>query len=93
VDKADHNLAILTTTIDLIYQSSPESDSEGGGEVNMVENGEEPTEKIVEEIHERLKKKLLVQLIWPGRQKEKKDTASCKMTQVHQKMSLGMTLP
>jgi hypothetical protein len=35
---------------DPIYQSSPESDSEGGGEVYMVGNGEELPDKTVEKI-------------------------------------------
>jgi hypothetical protein len=35
-DKADHTLAILVATIDPTYQSSLESNSEGGGEVYMV---------------------------------------------------------
>jgi K+/H+ antiporter YhaU regulatory subunit KhtT len=35
-DKADHTLAVLVATTDLIYQPSPESDFESGGEVYMV---------------------------------------------------------
>jgi hypothetical protein len=49
-DKADHTPAFSVATTDPIYQSSPESDSEGGGEVYMVGNGEEPPEKTIEEI-------------------------------------------
>jgi hypothetical protein len=49
-DKADHTLAIPVATTDPIYQSSPESDSEGSGEVYMVGNGVELPEKTVEEI-------------------------------------------
>jgi hypothetical protein len=49
-DKADNTLAVPVATTDPIYQSSPKSDSEGGGEVYMVGNGEEPQEKTVEEI-------------------------------------------
>jgi hypothetical protein len=49
-DKADHTLAVLVATIDPIYQSSLESDSEGGGEVYMVGNREELSEKTVKEI-------------------------------------------
>jgi hypothetical protein len=37
-------------TTNPIYQSPPESDSESGGEVYMVENGEELSDKTVEEI-------------------------------------------
>jgi hypothetical protein len=49
-DNADHTLAFLAATIDPIYQSSPESDSEGGGEVYMVGNREELSDNMVEEI-------------------------------------------
>jgi hypothetical protein len=49
-DKADHTLAILAAITDPIYQSSPESDSKGGREVYMVGNGEELSEKTIEEI-------------------------------------------
>jgi hypothetical protein len=50
VDKADHILAIPVATTDPIYQSLPKSNSEGGGEVYKVGNGEEPPKKTVEEI-------------------------------------------
>jgi hypothetical protein len=40
----------LIATIDPIYQSSPELDSEGGKEVYMVGNREEILEKTTEEI-------------------------------------------
>jgi hypothetical protein len=40
-DKADHTLAILAATTDPIYQSSPESNSKGSGEVYMGGNREE----------------------------------------------------
>jgi hypothetical protein len=43
-------MAALAATTDPIYQSSPESDSKGGGEVYMVGNGEELLEKTVEEV-------------------------------------------
>jgi hypothetical protein len=49
-DKADHILAISATTTNPIYQSSPESDSEGGREVYIVGNREELLEKTTEEI-------------------------------------------
>jgi hypothetical protein len=49
-DKADHILAVSVATTDPIYQSSPESDSEGDREVYMVGNGEEFLEKTTEEI-------------------------------------------
>jgi hypothetical protein len=49
-DKADHTLAVPTTVTDPIYQSSTESESEGGREVYMVENEEELLDKTVEEI-------------------------------------------
>jgi hypothetical protein len=50
VDKADHTRAVSAATIDPIYQSSLEFDSEGGGEIYMVGNREDPLEKAVEEI-------------------------------------------
>jgi hypothetical protein len=40
-DKADHILAVSATTTDPTQQSSPESDCEGGREVNMVRNRED----------------------------------------------------
>jgi hypothetical protein len=43
-------MAALAATTDPINQSSPESDSKGGGEVYMVGNGEELPEKTVEEV-------------------------------------------
>jgi hypothetical protein len=49
-DKADHILAILAATTDPIYQLSPKSNFEGGSEVYMVGNGEEPPKKTTEEI-------------------------------------------
>jgi hypothetical protein len=49
-DKADYTLAVPTATTDPIYQSSPESNSEGGGEVYMVGNREELQDKTIEEI-------------------------------------------
>jgi hypothetical protein len=49
-DKVDHTMAVLVATTDPIYQTSQESDSEGGGKVNMVGNREELPEKKVEEI-------------------------------------------
>jgi hypothetical protein len=49
-DKVDHTLADSTTIIDPIYQSSPESESEGNREVYMVGQGEEPPEMTIEEI-------------------------------------------
>jgi hypothetical protein len=49
-DRVDRTLAISATTTDSIYQSSPESDSKGGGEVYLVGNREGPKEKIVEEV-------------------------------------------
>jgi hypothetical protein len=48
--KADHTLAILITITDPIYQMPPKSDSEGDREVFMEGEGEQPTEKTIEEI-------------------------------------------
>jgi hypothetical protein len=45
-----HNLAVPVATTDPVYQSSLESNSEGGGQVYMVGNREEPQEKTVKEI-------------------------------------------
>jgi hypothetical protein len=49
-NKVDHTLAIPAATTDPIYQSSPESNIEGDGEVYMVRNGEELLERTAEEI-------------------------------------------
>ncbi len=49
-DKADHTLVVTAATTDPIYQSSPESDSEGGREVYMVGDREELPEKTTKEI-------------------------------------------
>jgi hypothetical protein len=49
-DKVDHNQASSPATIDPIYQSPPESDSEGDREVFMVGQGEQPIEKIIKEM-------------------------------------------
>jgi hypothetical protein len=57
-DKADHILAVPVAATDPIYQSSPESDSEGGGEVYMVGNVEELPDKLVEEIQWETDKEL-----------------------------------
>jgi hypothetical protein len=57
-DKTDHTLAVLATITDPIYQSSLDSDSEGGGEVYMVGNGEEFPNKMVEEIQREAKEEI-----------------------------------
>jgi hypothetical protein len=49
-DKADHTLSVPTGKTHQIYQSSPESDSEGSREVYMVVNEEELLEKTVKQI-------------------------------------------
>jgi hypothetical protein len=49
-DKADHTLTTPVATTEPIYQSSPEFDPKGHGEVYMVGNREESSEKTVEEI-------------------------------------------
>jgi hypothetical protein len=49
-DKVDHILAVSAATIDPIYQSSPDLDSEGGREVYMVQSVEELPKKTTEEI-------------------------------------------
>jgi hypothetical protein len=57
-DKVNHILAVLTATTDPIYQSSPESDSEGGKEVYMVGNGEELPKKTTEEIQQEAEEEI-----------------------------------
>jgi hypothetical protein len=49
-DKANHNQVGFPTTTDPIYQSPAKSNSEGGKEVYMVGQGEQPNEKTTEEI-------------------------------------------
>jgi hypothetical protein len=56
--KEDHILAVLAATIDPIYQSSLESDSEGGREVYMVGSEEELPEKTTEEIHQEAEEEI-----------------------------------
>jgi hypothetical protein len=57
-DKADHILAVSVATIDQIYQSSLESDSEGGREVYIVGNGEELPGKTTEEIQREVEEEI-----------------------------------
>jgi hypothetical protein len=47
-DTTDHHPIVSTTLTDPIYQSSLESDSEGGREVYTVGQGEELLEKTIE---------------------------------------------
>jgi hypothetical protein len=49
-DKADHILVVLVAIADPIYQLWTESDSECGGEVYMVAQGDHPPVKTIEEI-------------------------------------------
>jgi hypothetical protein len=49
-DKFDHTLAVSVATTDPIYQSSSESNSENGGEVYMVGQGDPPPGKTTKEI-------------------------------------------
>jgi hypothetical protein len=53
-----HTSAVPVATTDPIYQSPPESDSEGGGEVYMVGNGEKLLDKMVEEIQQETDEEL-----------------------------------
>jgi hypothetical protein len=57
-DKADHTLDVPAATTDIIYQSSPEFDFEGGGEVYMMGNREELPEKTIEEMQRGADKKI-----------------------------------
>jgi hypothetical protein len=65
-DKADHHLAILTATIDLIRPPSSKSDSEYSREVYMVEQGGELLEKTMEEIQREVEEVIARADIWPG---------------------------
>jgi hypothetical protein len=47
-DKANHTMTVLVATTDLIHQSSPEFNFEGGREVYMVGYGEELLNKTVD---------------------------------------------
>jgi hypothetical protein len=67
-DEADHTLAIPVATIDPIYQSLPEFDSEGG-EVYMVGNKRNSRRKLSRRSSGRLTRKSLVQPVWSGRLK------------------------
>jgi hypothetical protein len=49
-DKAYHTSAILAAITNTIYQSPPESDSEGNKEVFVVGEGEQPPQKTVKQI-------------------------------------------
>jgi hypothetical protein len=57
-DKANHTQVVSTAKTNPIYQSSPESNSEGGGEVHRVGNGEELLKKTVEEIQQETAEEL-----------------------------------
>jgi hypothetical protein len=57
-DKADHTLAVSAAITDLIYQSSPESESKGEREVYMVGQGEESPEKTIEEIQQEAEEEI-----------------------------------
>jgi hypothetical protein len=57
-DKANHTVAILTTTTNPIYESPLESDSEGGGEVYKVGNGKELPDKTIKEIQQETNEEL-----------------------------------
>jgi hypothetical protein len=57
-DKADHTMAVPATTTDSIYQSSSKPDSEDGGEVNMVGQGDPTPMKTTEEIQWELEEEM-----------------------------------
>jgi hypothetical protein len=57
-DKADHTSTVLAAIIDSIYQSSPESDSEGDREVYMVGHGDDLPKKTVDEIQREAEEKI-----------------------------------
>jgi hypothetical protein len=58
-DKANHTLAISAATIDPIYQSSSEPDSENDSEVCMVSQGETPPTKTTEEIQREAEEEMV----------------------------------
>jgi hypothetical protein len=61
------SIAISVATTDPIYQSSLELDSEGGGEVYMVGNGEELPDKTTEEIQKEAEEEIAHPPIWLGK--------------------------
>jgi hypothetical protein len=58
-DKADHTLTTPVATTDPIYQSSPEFDPKGHGEVYMVGTERNPQRRQSRRSNGRLKKKSL----------------------------------
>jgi hypothetical protein len=86
--KAGHTLAVLTATINPIYQSSLEYDSEGGGEVYMVGNGEELSEKMVKEIQWEADEEI-ARTARLDKEAER-GTMAYRTTRVHRMMILGM---
>jgi hypothetical protein len=91
-DKTDHTLAASVATIDTIYQSSSESDSESGCEVYMVGEGDPPLVRPPKKSNERQKRRWHEQPVLPGSSTKGRDIMACKMTLKHWRMSLGMWL-
>jgi hypothetical protein len=52
-----------------------------------------PQRRLLRRSSERLKRKLFTEPAWPRKLKKKKSITACRMTQVHQRTSLGVTLP
>jgi hypothetical protein len=82
-DKADHTLAFPVATTDPIYQSSPESDSEGGEKSTWWGTERNPQRRQSRRSSGRLRRKSLMQPVWPGRLKEERGTMACRTTWVH----------
>jgi hypothetical protein len=82
-DKVDHTLAIPVATTDTIYQSSPESDPEDGREVYMVGNGEELSDKTVEEIQWKAEKDIACAARLAREAKRERGTTTYMTTRVH----------
>jgi hypothetical protein len=92
-DKADHIHVVSAATTDPMYQSSPESDSEGGREVYMVGNGEQPSKKTTEEVQQEAKEEIAHAAHLAKQEIEQRSTMTCKTTRESQMMSLGMVPP
>jgi hypothetical protein len=91
--KVNHTPTVLIAITDPIYQSPPESNSEGDREVFMVGERDEPTEKTTEGIAHEAEE----EITWVARIAKEADkgkcTTACRMTLGHLMMSLGTTLP
>jgi hypothetical protein len=92
-DKADHIRAVSVATTDPMYQSSPESYSEGGREVYMVGNGEQPSKETAKEVQQEAEEEIAHAAHLVKQEIEQRSTMTCRTTRESQKMSLGMVPP